>query len=275
MAAAMEGDVTVATTTVDDMPPGVLLGILVMAGAWVEELGKDEAAAAAAAAAELEAADRRAFDAGEWDFGEACAREPEKPLQCYSALSVCRKWNSALMGSPAHVASLLLQHHGSEVGALLHACAMGHVSTVAQPLELPGCRADCMGGMALGFACKACRSNVVRLLLEYHRHAPRADGAAALCWVARYGQEAIVRLLLEFPRHAPRADARQGEALVIAAEGGHAAIVQLLLAAEHAPRADCQSGTRVGTQRHHRRPQGRRAAADQGAAAIAPQVVAP
>ena len=52
-----------------------------------------------------------------------------------------------------------------------------------------------------------------------------------------------MRLLLEWGEHAPRADCQDGEALVIAAVGGHEAAVRLLLGwREHAPRADCQGG---------------------------------
>ncbi len=64
----------------------------------------------------------------------------------------------------------------------------------------------------------------------------------ALVAAARKGNESVVRLLLEWREHAPRADCLDGEALIRAAASGHFDVVRLLLLNEHAPRADCQGG---------------------------------
>ncbi len=65
----------------------------------------------------------------------------------------------------------------------------------------------------------------------------------ALIVAAEGGHEAVVRLLLGWREHAPRADCRSGQALIEAAAYGHEAVVRLLLGwREHAPRADCRDG---------------------------------
>ncbi len=80
----------------------------------------------------------------------------------------------------------------------------------------------------------AWRVEVVRLLLSWPEHAPRADclDGEALVNAAERGHVDMVRLLLSWPEHAPPADSRNGQALVFAAERGHVEVVRLLKDAE-------------------------------------------
>ncbi|KAG1666812.1 hypothetical protein FOA52_011653 [Chlamydomonas sp. UWO 241] len=171
-----------------DLPPPLLLDVLVRAGAWPEVEGQP--------------------------LGWRNRNYAFMEMRVHSTLSVCRAWRAMLRGSPFHMAELLSgAHGGSTEEALVGACAMGHEPAARHILELPRPpRADCMGG-------------------------------AALISASRNGYEGVVRLLLEFPRHAPHADAYNGAALVLSAWSGHESIVRLLLGfGEHSPRADCQGG---------------------------------
>ena len=99
-------------------------------------------------------------------------------------------------------------------------------------------------------ACAAAAANgrwrAARFLLErgYCRADARAaDGVLVIVRAAERGNAAVVRMLLTWPEHAPRADADDGEALLRAAAGGHVEVVRMLLEwPEHAPRADVQDG---------------------------------
>ncbi|KAG1660018.1 hypothetical protein FOA52_005598 [Chlamydomonas sp. UWO 241] len=132
----------------EDLPTGVLLDVLVQAGAWPEE--------------------------GACQLGQGSARGQD---DVYSALSVCRTWRDALKGSSSHMVGLLVAvHDGSRETALLRACATGHEGAARHLLELAdGPRANCMDGKALEQAAQAGHISIVRLLLDYPRDAPRAD----------------------------------------------------------------------------------------------------
>lgn len=83
--------------------------------------------------------------------------------------------------------------------------------------------------------------SIVRLLLDFPHHPPRADDGNALENAAAGGAKDIVQMLLNWPRHAPRADCQNGNALVKAVAFGHKSVVKLLLQwPTHAPRAKCQ-----------------------------------
>ena len=84
-----------------------------------------------------------------------------------------------------------------------------------------------------------------QILLNWKDAAPRADidDGQALVEAAGGGHAKMVQMLLRRRRNAPRANCQDGEALVAAAGFGHVAVVDALLGAgKHAPRADCQHG---------------------------------
>jgi hypothetical protein len=139
----------------EDLPPGLLLDILVRTGAWKEE--------------RKEPSFGEIDDSGEWE---------EVPMPTNSALSVCRTWHGALMDSPAHLADWLVgAHGGSREAALVAACAMGREAAARHLLELSvdAPRANCMEGKALVAAAQYGRESIVRLLLDHPSDAPTAD----------------------------------------------------------------------------------------------------
>ncbi|KAG1671088.1 hypothetical protein FOA52_000760 [Chlamydomonas sp. UWO 241] len=169
----------------EDLPPGVLLDVLVHAGAWKKE-GKEPSFGVIG------------------DKGEPGGLP--MPMPTRSALSVCRTWRESLMDSPAHMASLFVgAHGGSREAALVAACTMGHEGAVHHLLELSvdSPRANCMDGMALVTASQHGRESIVRLLLDCPRDAPRPDcrncDALTLCEhtsVRRVLQERLFEMLL-------------------------------------------------------------------------------
>jgi ankyrin repeat protein len=75
------------------------------------------------------------------------------------------------------------------------------------------------------------RKEVVKILLSWPQHAPRADvqNGAALIVASQKGHIGIVKTLLDWPEHAPSSELRAGLALRVAAKNGHVEIVTLLL----------------------------------------------
>ncbi|GAX84478.1 hypothetical protein CEUSTIGMA_g11898.t1 [Chlamydomonas eustigma] len=129
--------------------------------------------------------------------------------------------------------------------ACTDAIRKGATSTVHTLLTRRLLTADFGEGSGLVIASDTGNVDMVRMLIEWPEHAPRADSqyGKALVFAARNGHLEIVRLLLEWPEHAPRADCRYGAALVLAAWNGHLDVVRMLLEwPEHAPRADCWGG---------------------------------
>ena len=83
---------------------------------------------------------------------------------------------------------------------------------------------------ALRLAANYGHSEVVKLLLDdnrEHRALPDARGGYALIWAAIYGHSEVVKLLLNDNRE-HRANANDREALRIAKQHGHTAVVKLL-----------------------------------------------
>ncbi|KAG1671087.1 hypothetical protein FOA52_000759 [Chlamydomonas sp. UWO 241] len=175
----------VQVMVLEDLPPGVLLDVLVRAGAWKEE-GKEPSFGVTGKTGEP---------------GELPA-----PTPTHSLLSVCQTWRESLMDSPAHMASLLVgAHGGSREAALVAACTMGHEGAVQHLLELSvdAPRANCMDGMALVTASQHGREAIVRLLLDCPRDAPRPDcrncDVLTLCEhmsIRRLFQERLLAMLL-------------------------------------------------------------------------------
>jgi hypothetical protein len=145
----------------EDLPPGLLLDILVRTGAWKEERKGDPVLG-------------EINDSGEWE---------EVPMPTNSALSVCRTWHGALVDSPAHLVDWLVgAHGGSREAALVAVCAMGREAAARHLLALSvdAPRANCMDGKALVAAAQYGRESIVRLLLDHPSDAPTADCCAAL-----------------------------------------------------------------------------------------------
>jgi hypothetical protein len=199
----------------EDLPPGVLLDILVRAGAWKEE-GKEPSV-------------------GEMPIG--VTGEPGEllmPMPTHSVLSVCRTWRESLMDSPAHMASLLVgAHSGSREAALVAACTMGHEGTARHLLELSADapRANCMDGMTLVTASRHGHESIVLLLLDCPRDAPRPDcqncDALTLC------RHTSIRRLLQEQLLAMLSPQQQAHVLQLPVQQRPVAIVQRVQLTRH------------------------------------------
>ncbi|KAG1663151.1 hypothetical protein FOA52_006048 [Chlamydomonas sp. UWO 241] len=157
---------------IQDLPTGILLDVLVLAGAWTEGQPRLDP----------------------WRLN------PGPPI--YSALSVCRDFREVLMDSPSHMVALLTGVHGSRETALVRACKIGNEAAAKYLLQLPerAPRADHGSGLALVTAAEMGHENIVRLLLEFPKHAPRGDASGGLAKQrARAGGHVSILQLLEAP----------------------------------------------------------------------------
>ncbi|KAG1678381.1 hypothetical protein FOA52_015147 [Chlamydomonas sp. UWO 241] len=205
-----------------ELPPAVLLDILVRAGAWPMVAGQP--------------------------LREENRVQEYRNMPVFSALSVCREFRAALMGSPEYMVAMISDAvGGSRETALEWACRMGHEAAVLYVLDLPHApRADGLHGSGCFFTRAAFggHESIVRLLLEAPAHAARADASngAALRAASEQGYAHVVRLLLEAPSHAARANCMGGAPLDLASQRGHELIVRMLLDSPHPPRADLNGG---------------------------------
>ncbi|KAG1679627.1 hypothetical protein FOA52_006144 [Chlamydomonas sp. UWO 241] len=161
-------------STIQDLPPEVLLDVLVRAGAWPEvegvPLGVSKGSPVASAS---------------WHWAQERPAAP-RDMTIHSSLSVCRQWRDAVKGSVAHMAALLLEAHDSVKVALVGACSIRNEAVARHLLELPRLprlpqprrhprpeppRADCLSGRALGAACEGGREGI----LGWKEHAPYSD----------------------------------------------------------------------------------------------------
>lgn len=192
-------------------------------------------------------------------------------VRCANALDAPARVNARWMRvctRPRVMAASLIARLGGEL-ALIRACDHAKPCVVRALLECPlagAPRADFRQGWALGRAALNCNGafspytmllpsmlessdneeeedeftaqvnpdaeECMRVLLEWHEHAPRADcagggGALVAALMARAPDR--VRLLLEWPEYAPRADCWGGAALYVAASNGDLVSLQLLL----------------------------------------------
>jgi hypothetical protein len=177
----------------EDLPPGVLLDILVSAGAWPEVEGQPM---------------------GRWE--RQMVDEAMADMDVFSPLSVCRGWRGMLLGSPPHLVQLLCTEAAGRSPSCVPArwdtrrrCGTRlRCLTHREPTAAMGTRSHLPQGMGMSQSCGCClrgqqMRHVPTPMMENHTGGQRVVGTSPSCECCWTGPQLLGRTARRETRSLP------------------------------------------------------------------------